>query len=102
DWALVVIEEVEAAHFERAIVRAITSAHTAVISHYVEAVLTVDGRVNRANGLARRVLAVLAHHWLMHDLGIFWPVAVVLVEWFRARVIAIDPDPMHAPPVRRL
>src|SRR6202011_247310 len=51
DRPLVIIEEVEPAHFEWAVVRAITSAHTAVVSHDVEAIFAVNGGVDRANSL---------------------------------------------------
>ena len=93
--SLVVIEIIEAAHFEWAVVRAIARPDTAVVSHDVEAVLAVNGGVDRTNRFAGRVLAVLTHHRLMHHLGVLRPVAVVLVERFRAREITVDPDPMH-------
>ena len=51
--------------------------------------------VDRADGFARRVFAVLTHHRLVHHFGILRPLAVVLVKGLRARVVAIDPDPVH-------
>src|SRR5438105_2027155 len=95
DRSLVVIEEIEPSYLERAIVSAITRADAAVVSHDVEPVLTVDSRIDRTNRFAGRVLAVLAHHWLMHHLGVLRKFAVVFVERFRARVVAIDPEPVH-------
>ena len=79
DRPLVVIEEIEPPHFERAIVRAIPRADAAVVGHDVQAVLAVDGRVDRTNRFARRVFAVLAHHRFVHHLGIFRILALVLV-----------------------
>ena len=102
DRPLVVIEEIEPAHFERAIVRAIAGADAAIVGHDVEPILAVNGGVDRTNRFARRVLAVLAHHRLMHDLGIFRKFAVVFVEWFCAGVIAIDPQPVHHTSMRDL
>ena len=102
DRPLVVIEKIEPANFERAIVCAITRADATVVSHDVEAVLAVNGCVDRTNRFARRVLAVLAHHRLMHDLGIFRKFAVVFIEWFCAGVIAIDPQPVHHTSMRDL
>src|SRR5205085_10548373 len=100
--SLVVIEEIEPADFERAIVGAITGPDAAIVSHYVEPVFTVDGGVDRTNGFARRVLAVLTHHRLMHHLRIFWKIAVVLIERLRAREVTVDPDPVHRAAVRNL
>src|SRR5207302_8155735 len=59
DRSLVVIEIIEAAHFEWAVVRAIAGADAAVVSHDVEAVLAVNCRVDRTDRFARRVLAML-------------------------------------------
>src|SRR5215471_72982 len=99
DRALIVIEEIEAADLKRAIVRAITGADATVVGHHVHAVFAVDRGIARTNRFARRVLAVLAHHRLMDHLGIFRILAVVLVELFLARVVAIDPQPVHRAPV---
>src|SRR5438270_12018616 len=57
DRPLVVIEEIETPHFERAVVRAIPRADAAVVGHHVEAVLAVHRRVDGTNRFARRVLA---------------------------------------------
>src|SRR5205814_3819111 len=95
DWSLVVIEIIKATHFERAVVRAISSADAAVVSHDVEAVLAVDGSVDRADGFARRVLAMLAWHWLMHDFRVFRPVATIFIKWFSAGVIATNTNQVH-------
>src|SRR5204863_7702293 len=64
DRPLVVIEEIEPADFERAIVRAITRAAAAIVSHDVETILAVNGGVDWTNRFARRVIAVLTHHRL--------------------------------------
>src|SRR5213080_1911503 len=95
DWSLGVIEIIEAAHFERAVVRAVAGADAAVVGHDVETILAVDGSVHGTNRFARCVLTVLAHHRFVDDLRIFRPIAAVLVEWFFARVIAVDANPMH-------
>src|SRR4029077_12701105 len=95
DRPLVVIEIIEPAYLERTVVGAIARADAAIVSHDIQAVLAVDRCVYRANGLARRVLAMLARHRLMHDLRMLWPIAIVLVEGFPAGVIAIDAEPVH-------
>ena len=59
-----VLEEVEAAHFVRAVVRAVPRADAAVVDHVVQALGAVDGRPDRADQFARRVLAVHARHRL--------------------------------------
>src|SRR5437763_15072045 len=79
DRPLVVIEKIETPNLERTIVRAITRADTAVVRHNVQPVFAVNGGVDRANRLARGVLAVLAHHRFMYHLGIFRKLALVLV-----------------------
>src|SRR5207253_1982339 len=97
DRPLVVIEKIETPNLERAIVRAITRADTTIVGHNVYGVFAVDGGVDRANGLARGVLAVLAHHRFMYHLGIFRKLALVLVVAMLTGEIAIDPQPVHRP-----
>src|ERR1700726_3126198 len=72
DGSLVVIEKIEAAHLERAVVRAIAGADAAVVSHDIEAVLAVDGSVDRTDRFAGCVLTMLTHHRLLHDLPVFY------------------------------
>src|SRR5205814_2290891 len=69
--SLIVIEIIETPNFERAIVRAITGADTAVVGHDVQPVLAVKGCVDWANRLAGSVFAVLTHHRLAHQLAAF-------------------------------
>src|SRR5437660_529492 len=95
DWSLIVIEVIESAYLEWAVIRAISRADAAVVRHDVKAILAMDGCVHRTNRFARCVLAVLAHHRFVHDLRVFRPVATVLVEWFSARIIAVDANPVH-------
>ena len=102
DRSLVVIEEIESTHLVGAVVRAKSRADAAVVSHDVETVLAVNGRVDGANRFARRVLAMLARHRLMHDLGILGPFAAVLVVRFAAGIIAINSQPMHDSAMRYL
>ena len=59
---LVVVEPVEVAHLVGAVVGAVARADAAVVHLAVEAVRRVVRRVHRADRLARRVVAVLAHH----------------------------------------
>src|SRR6516162_9353981 len=80
---LVVIEEIKPAHFEWTVVRAIPRPDATIVRHHVQSVLAVDRRVDWANRLTRSVLAVLAHHWLVHHFRIFRKLAVVFVERFR-------------------
>src|SRR5205085_11490552 len=98
----VVIEEIEAPDLEGTVVRAIPGADAAVVGHDVQPVFAVNGRVYRANRFARRVFAVLAHHRFVHDLGVLRILALVLVEGLLARVIAVEPQPMHGPAVAHL
>src|ERR1035441_10372218 len=57
-------QEVEAAHLVGAVVGAVSSAHAAVVDHGVEAFRRVHRCADRADLLARRILAVLAGHGL--------------------------------------
>src|SRR5262249_7556524 len=56
-----IVEEVEASHLVGAVVRAEARADAAVVDHQVEAVGIVDCRLDRADHLARRLLAM--HAW---------------------------------------
>ena len=102
DRSLVVIEIIKPAHLERTVVRAIPRANAAVVGHDVETVFAVHGCVHRANRFARRILAVLAHHRLMHHLRFFRNAAPILIEILFVGEIAIDPHPMHGAAVRDL
>jgi hypothetical protein len=62
----------------------------------------MEGRVHRANRFARRVLAMLARHRLMYDLGILRIFTAVLVVRFAAGVIAINAEPVHDSAMRHL
>src|SRR5207237_10668439 len=64
NWPLVVIEEIESPHLVGAVVRAKSCADAAVVSHDVESVLAMKSCVGRTNGVARRLLAMLARHRL--------------------------------------
>src|ERR1017187_2187486 len=82
---LVVVEEIEAAHIVRAVVRAVLRPDTAVVGHLVDAFLAVRRGGDRADDLAGCLLAVHAHHGLVvyeRVLG-------------GALVITVDPDPVH-------
>src|SRR5262249_33476928 len=82
---LLVIEEVEAPHLERAVVQAVARADAAVVGHVVQAFRAVAGRADRADLLAGRVLALLARHRLRDRLRLLGLAAEV----------AIDADPVH-------
>src|SRR4029077_2287531 len=97
DRPLVVIEKIETTDLKWAVVRAITRSDTTIVGHDVQAIFAVDGGVHRANRLTRGILAVLAHHWFVHHLGIFRKLALVLVVAMFTGVIAIDPQPVHRP-----
>ena len=62
---ILVEREVEAPHLVRAVVRAVPGADAAVVDHVVQAFVVVHGRVDRADDLARRLLAVHAEHRLV-------------------------------------
>ena len=97
DRPLIVIEIIEAPYLERAVIRAITRADAPIVGHDVQPVLAVKGCVDWANRLAGSVFAVLTHHRLVHHLGIFRKLSLVLVVTMFTGVIAIDPQPMHRP-----
>ena len=81
-----ILEEVEPADLVRAVVRAVASAHAAVIRHLVEALVAVRRRFHGADGFAGGLLAVHAEDGL--EVGIRARRLVALV-------IAIDPQPVH-------
>src|SRR5262249_8509734 len=95
NWPLVVIEEIKSAHLVRAVVRAKSRANAPVVSHDVEAVLAMNGCIDRPKRFQRRVLEMLTRHRLMYALGILGPVAASLVVRFAAGVIAINSEPVH-------
>src|SRR5262249_53184376 len=80
-----VVEEVEAPRVVRAVVAAIAGADAAVVDHLVQALVAVDGGVDRADVLARRRLAMHAGERLDDQLGI----------GELPLVVAVDPDPLH-------
>src|SRR5206468_6380568 len=102
DGSLVVIEIIKSPHFVWAVVRTKSRADAAVVSHHIEPVLAVNGRVDRANGFTWRVLAMLAGHRLEHHLGMLRPVAAVLIERLATGVVPINPDPVHDTAMRDL
>src|SRR4029077_478877 len=55
-----------------------------------------------ANRFARRVLAMLARHWLVYNLRILRPFTAVLVVRSAAGVKAINPEPGHNSALRPL
>src|SRR4030095_3082736 len=85
-------EEVEAPHLVGAVVRAVAGADAAVVDHDVQAFAVVHGRVHRTHDLAWGPLAMLAEHRLEVRIG--------RVEL--ARVVAVQPDPLHLAAVRDL
>src|SRR5207253_3095764 len=87
-----VLQKVEAANFVRAIVRAIPRADAAVVDHEIQPGAIVHGRGDRANQLARRVLAMHARHRLVQDSRAFR----VAFE------IPIDANPGHLTPAQDL
>ncbi len=103
DRAVVVVEEIEPAHLVRAIVRAIARADAAIVGHDVEALFICRGGVDRADRLARCVLALLAGHRLEEHLRI---VEVIRIERLGPGVervlrrivvgeVSVDADPVH-------
>src|SRR5207244_13506627 len=80
----------------------ISFSDAAIVSHHVEAVFAVNRRVYGTDRFARRVLAMLTRHRLVHDFRILRPFAGVLVVRLPAGVIAVDADPVHRTAVRHL
>src|SRR5262249_9488485 len=90
DWSLGIIAKIKPPHLVWTIVRTESRAEAAVVSHYIEPVLAVNGRVHWANRFTWRVLAMLAGHRLEHHLGMLRPVAVVLIERLATGVVTIN------------
>ncbi len=80
-----VVEIVETPHLVRAVVGTVPRTDAAVVDHVVQAFLAVDRRGDRADLFARRILAVMTRHRLMHRLGIVQLAAEV----------PVDAQPMH-------
>src|SRR5690606_33578415 len=85
DGIEVVVSVIETPNLVRAVVGAVPRANAAVVDHVVQAFGRVHGGTHRADLLARRVLALLAHDWLLPHRR------RVLV----ALVVALDADPRH-------
>src|SRR5258708_9655816 len=96
-----VIEKVESHDFERAVVRAIPGADTAIVHHDVKAFFAVNCRVHWAHRLTRRVFALLAHHWLNHHLGVFLEVRIAHIAVCAGK-ITIDPHTVDFSPAFHL
>src|SRR5262249_46134378 len=85
-------EPIEAAHLVRAVVAAVACADTAVVDLAVQPFLSMVGGVHRTDGLARRVVTLLAEHGHQG-------------EWRSLRLPrheTLDPDPGHDAPARHL
>ena len=100
--ALVVIEEVKAACLVGAVVGAVTGADAAVVGHGVKAILGVHGGVDRTNGFTGGGFTLhtghrLGHHrWVvLHPLGCLLFLAVRVVVFLLARVVAVHANPVH-------
>src|SRR5262249_22959843 len=83
-----VLEEVEPPHLVGAVVGAVAGADAAVVDHVVEAVVAVGGRRDRADQLARGVLAMHARHRLEVARDGFGLEGV-------AGVVVVDAQPVH-------
>ena len=81
-----VMQKIEPAHLVRAVVRAVPRADAPVVGHLVQALGAMGGRPDRADDLARGLLALHARHGLKIDLGV---AGVFALE------IAIDANPVH-------
>ena len=84
-----IISPVEATHFIRTVVGAISRTNATVISHLVNAFAAVVGSCYRANVFARRIVTVLAKHRLKNN---SFKIIRIL---FIGNKIAIDAQPMH-------
>src|SRR6266705_1526999 len=90
-------QEVEAAHFVRAVVRAVAHPDTAVVDHVVQAFGAVHRGAHRANLLAGSVLALLTRNGLKECLRIVerFVVAGGIVRPGCRLVITVDANPVH-------
>src|SRR5207249_10348625 len=59
--SIVILEKIEAADFVGAVVRAVACAYATIVNLQVQAFVVVHSRADRADQLARRVLAM--HTW---------------------------------------
>src|SRR5580700_6155599 len=78
-------QEIEAADFVRAIVRAVARADAAVVNHFVQAFGAVHRGADGADHFAGRVLTVHAEHRLVIRFGIV----------YAAAEISVHADPVH-------
>ena len=88
-----VVEEIEMADLVGTVVRAVAGADAPVVDHHVEALRVVHGRGNRADLLARGVLALHAGNRLNDHLRAAGRIA---------GEVSIDADPVHLAPLRDL
>ena len=68
----VVVEVVETPNFERAVVCTVTSSNASVVSHCIDAFVSVDGCRYGANLLTGSRFAVHTSDWLLHDISVFF------------------------------
>ncbi len=80
-----IFKPVESPHLVRAVVLAITRADAAVVDLHVQALAAVHCGQHRTNALARRVVTLLAQHWLVENFRLFTV----------AFKVTIDSDPVH-------
>src|SRR5215469_9316793 len=85
-------QEIKAANFVWAVVRAVARAHAPVVDHVVQAFGAVQRGADRAHQFAGRVFALHARNRLEVGLGI---VAIALV-------VRIDANPVHVTPPNNL
>ncbi len=97
-------QEIESAHFVRAIVRTIPRPDAPVIGHIVQPFGAVRRGAHGADLLAGRVLALLARHRLEERFGIIQRGIVTrgIVGFRFGFVVAVDADPVHLPAARHL
>src|SRR5262249_32513662 len=82
-----VMQIIEAANLVWTIVGAVARAHAAVVDHLVEALVAVDGGVDRADVLTGSAFAVHARDRLHNHARLF----------DRTAEISVDPPPVHLP-----
>src|ERR1019366_625572 len=75
-----VVQEIEATHLVRAVVRAVARADAPVVDHLVQAFTAVDRRTHRAHKLAGRVLAVHTRYRLAEHARVCGITVKVLID----------------------
>ena len=83
-----VLEEVKAPHFIRTVIRTVSRAHTAVVDHVIQALITVGGCPDRTDDFTRRIFALHAGYGLMVGLRVIQVAGIIPVYAYPVHLAA--------------